>query len=397
MKLNKVTNATDEIKSVRVFEENGLLKIDYRVHVSAKLPKGKVGNRFRTSTAKEDNALNRKYIGIYKYELASVHYQSLFQNLENKDEPTLGDVAELALAEAEADRRKTDGSLDYLRILHRDVAPTFWDMKLVDIKPSTIKAWQVSIGSERSISQSRFNKIFYVLKRILDYSIENGYIETNSISYVKRGSKLFKKQQKKDDNYFSKEQMRLILDDTCEDGTAVDKAKHAFINTYMHVAFLTGARVGELASLTFEHIDFDANLITFATSIRKGVLDVTKTDEVRAVPMVKELADALKKFKGDSDRKYVFINPITGSYYRDTRSIVDTYYMPMLKRLKLPRIVMYQTRATFASISVENGIPISTVSKCLGHKSTEITSRYYLKFGKVNQSDIREQLESVSA
>lgn len=397
MKLNNTINLTDIIKSVRGYEDKGLLKMDYRVQPSAKLPKGKEGNRFRSSTGKAYSALAMKSFEKHKFEYALEHYESLFQDLENKDEPIFGDVAELALKEAESDRRKSDGTLDYLRILHRDVAPTFWDMKLVDIKPSTIKTWQVSIGTKKSISQSRFNKIFYVLKRVLDYSIENGYIETNPISYVKRSSKLFKKQQKKDDNYFSKEQMRLILEDTCEDGTTIDKAKYAFINTYMYVAFFTGARVGEIASLTFENIDFGNNLITFATSIRKSVLDVTKTDEVRQVPMVKELADVLKKFKGSSDRKYVFINPKTGSYYRDTRSIVDTYYMPMLKRLKLPRIVMYQTRATFASIAMEKGVPISTISKCLGHKSTEITSRFYLKFGKISNNDIRDQLESLSA
>jgi len=306
-------------------------------------------------------------------------------------------VAILALKEAEADRRKNDGSRDYERILYSDIAPTFWKMKLIDIKVKDIKAWQQSIGTSREISQSRFNKIFYVLKRILDYSIENAYIETNPIEYVKRSSKLFKKQKRKDDNYFSKEQMKLILEDTCEDGTAVDKGKHPFINTYMHVAFLTGARVGEIASLTWDNIDFENNLITYATSVRKGVLDVTKTDEVRTVPMVRELVEVLLKYKTQSKYEYVFINPKTQSYYRDTRSIVDTYYKPLLQRLELPNIVMYQTRATFASISIEKGIPLSTVSKCLGHKSTEITSRYYLKFGKVNQNDIREQLESLSA
>jgi len=113
--------------------------------------------------------------------------------------------------------------------------------------------------------------------------------------------------------------------------------------------------------------------------------------------MVKELAEVLLRYKDDSNYKYVFINPKTGSYYRDTRSIVDTYYKPLLKRLNLPWIVMYQTRATFASISMEKGVPLSTISKCLGHKSTEITSRYYLKFGKVNQDDVRNQLESLSA
>ncbi|MDQ7060398.1 MAG: tyrosine-type recombinase/integrase [Sulfurimonas sp.] len=92
-----------------------------------------------------------------------------------------------------------------------------------------------------------------------------------------------------------------------------------------------GARVGEIASLTWENINFENNLITFATSIRKGVLDVTKTDEVRSVPMVKELADVLLKYKTLSSYDYVFINPRTGSYYSDTRSIADTYYKLMLR------------------------------------------------------------------
>jgi len=388
---------SDIFKSIRIYEEKGVIKLDIRVISSAKLPIGKKGNRFRYSTGRKASAMNIKYVEKHKLEIALEYYNSLFTTLENKDEPLFSDVAILALKEAEADRRKDDGTRDYERILYSNIAPTFWKMQLRDIKVKDIKAWQQSIGTSRDISQSRFNKIFYVLKRILDYSIENAYIETNPIEYVKRSSKLFQKQKRKDDNYFSKEQMKLILEDTCEDGTAVDKAKHPFINTYMHVAFLTGARVGEIASLTWDNIDFNNNLITYATSVRKGVLDVTKTDEVRTVPMVKELVEVLLKYKAQSKFEYVFINPKTQSYYRDPRSIVDTYYKPLLKRLKLPNIVLYQTRATFASISIEKGIPLSTVSKCLGHKSTEITSRYYLKFGKVNQNDIRDQLESLSA
>ncbi|NOQ30938.1 MAG: tyrosine-type recombinase/integrase [Helicobacteraceae bacterium] len=395
--LNNISNTMDTIKSVRCYEENSIIKIDYRVTPNAKLPKGKTGNRFRSSTSKPYSTMAMKYFEKHKFEYALEHYESLFQNLENKDEPTFGDVAELALTEAESNRRKTNGTKDYQRILKNDIAPIFWDMKLTLIKVKDIKAWQREEGTKKQISQSRFNKKFYVLKRVLDYSLENGYIETNPIVYVRRSSKLFKKQQKLDDNYFSKEQMRLILDDTCENGTAIDKAKHDFINTYMHVAFLTGARVGEIASLTWDDISFEDNLITYATSIHKGVLDVTKTDEVRVVPMVNELAKVLKKFKGNTDKKYIFINSKTGSYYKDTRSITDTYYSPLIKRLKLPKIVLYNTRHTFASVAVEKGIPITTVSKCLGHKSIEVTSRFYLKIGKINQDDIRNQLEILSA
>ena len=262
------------ISSIRVYVEKAMIKIDYRVATGAKLPIGKKGNRFRFSTAKKANSLNMKYVEKNSLTLVAEHYNSQFQSLENKDEPTLGDIAELALSEAESNRRKDDGTQDYRRILYADIAPIFWNMILSAIKVKDIKAWQTSIGTSRQISQSRFNKIFYVLKRILDYAMENDYISSNPISYVNRSSKLFQKQKRNDDNYFSKEQMRLILDDTCESCSAVDKAKHPFINTYMHVAFLTGARVGEIASLTWDNIDFNNNMITFATSIRKGVLDV---------------------------------------------------------------------------------------------------------------------------
>lgn len=389
----------DIIKSVRIFEERGIAKIDYYIHSFVKLPKTRSNRRVRFSTSKEATSLAMKYLEKHKISLALEHYHAQFEKLENKDEDAVlfSDIAFLALQEAEADRRKSDGSKDYMSILKKDILPTFGAKKLVEIKPAMIKAWQQSMGKAQTISQSRFNKKYYVLKRVLDYAIENSYIDTNPISYVKRSSKLFKKALKKDDNYFSKEQMRIILDDKCQGCSEVELAKYPFIHTYMYIAFLTGARVGEIASLKWDNINFEKGVITFATSIRKGVLDVTKTDEVREVPMVNELREVLLNYKENSTTSYLFIRPRTHLYYKDTRSIVDTYYKPLLKRLNLPYIVMYQTRATFASISIEKGIALGTVSKCLGHKSTEITSRFYIKYGKVNPNDIRDQLEKLSA
>ena len=66
MKLNKITNLTDTIKSVRGYEDKGLLKMDYRVQSSAKLPKGKVGNRFRSSTGKAYSVMAMKHFEKHK-------------------------------------------------------------------------------------------------------------------------------------------------------------------------------------------------------------------------------------------------------------------------------------------------------------------------------------------
>ncbi|MEA2072924.1 MAG: site-specific integrase [Campylobacterota bacterium] len=387
------------IKSVKIIE-NRTIGLDYRVHKGVNLPKGKLDNRFRFSTGIAHSILAVKTLnkdGMKKaFEKAYEHYLSLMDTVESKEYILFEDIAYLALAEAEADRRNDDGTKDYLSILVNDVLPTFGKMSIKDIKVKIIKAWQLDMG-QKGISQSRFNKYFYVLKRVLDYAVENEYIDSSPVLLVKRTSKLFKKSKSNNLEYFSKEEMRLILDDNCEDCSNREKEKHSFINTYMHVAFLTGMRVGEISSLKISSICFESNLITVSTSVRKGVVGVTKTDSVRTIPMVDELATALKKYIGDSKREYLFRNPRTGKIYCDTRSIVDTYYKPMLKRLGLPYRILYSARHTFSSISMESGVALSTISRCLGHQSTEITSRYYIKHSRSNKDLMKAQLESLSA
>ena len=201
----------------------------------------------------------------------------------------------------------------------------------------------------------------------------------------------------KSTEYFSKEERNIILNDTCENGTVKDKLDHPFINTFMHVALLTGARTGEIMALKLEDIDFENNTITIQRSIRKGVESGTKTGKTRVVPMIKTLKEALLKWIGTSQRIYLFPKPYTDSPYSDSRTIVDKYYKPLLKRLKIKYRVLYNTRHSFASVAVENKIPISTVSKCLGHSVLSTTERFYLQFGNANQDDIRDQLENLTA
>ena len=46
----------------------------------------------------------------------------------------------------------------------------------------------------------------------------------------------------------------------------------------------------------------------------------------------------------------------------------------------------------FASVAVENKIPLATISRCLGHSTIFTTERFYLQFGNVDQDDVRFQL-----
>jgi integrase len=165
---------------------------------------------------------------------------------------------------------------------------------------------------------------------------------------------------------------------------------------FLYVAFLTGARTGEIMALKWEDIDFSAKTITIRRSIRRGTISVTKTDTVRVVPMVRRLTDVLLKWKDNTHGEYVFPIPNKGTPYRDSRGIVDSKFKPMLKRLEIPYKILYSTRATFASIAVEKGISVPIVSTCLGHSNIATTQRYYIRMGNLDTDNTRSELEKMA-
>lgn len=396
MKLNESLSMSDKIKSVRIYEENGLLKLDYRVHNHAKLPKGKKGNRFRMSTSKVVNSINRKYVEKHKYEIAVNYYGSLFDDLENKDVVLFKDIAHLALKEAEAGRRKMDSTKDYERILDKFILPTFGDMDIKSIKVKDIRAW-MSLMGKLKISQSRYNKYHYVLKRVMDYANENEYAFSNAMQYIKRSSPLFKNAKPKNENYYIKEEVYKILNDDCEGCTAHELSKHSFISSFSHVAFLTGARTGEIMALKWEDIDFKNGIITIQRSITRGVISSTKTGAVRSVPMVEKLHEKLLEYQEEAICDWVFPNPQTRSPYTYSRTIVDHKFKPMLERLNIPYKGLYQSRHSFASLSVQSGVDMHVVKECMGHSDISTTQRYYLRFGNLDKSDVKSQLEVLTA
>lgn len=113
--------------------------------------------------------------------------------------------------------------------------------------------------------------------------------------------------------------------------------------------------------------------------------------------MIKILKEALLTWIGTSNRVWLFPKTTIDFPYSDSRTIVDKYYKPLLKRLSLKYRVLYNSRHAFASISIENKIPLSIVSRCLGHSTISTTERFYLQFGNANQDDIRDQLENLTA
>lgn len=383
------------IKSVRVHVENELIKHDYRVKSTAKLPIGKTGNRFRFSHGVAFSAQAFKSISKRKFELAYEHYLSLFNNIENKEVLLFEDIAYEALAEAEAGRRKIDGTKNYLSILEKRVLPHFGKMPINNILPKDINSF-ILLMSKLGMSRSTWFKHYFVINKVFSYASVN-YGTNNPIAGIKRNSPLFKKPSSKADAYYTREEVSKILNDTCKGCSEKELKKHNFTSLFCHIGLLQGLRTGEIMALKYSDIDFENSTIHVQRSMTRSVIDVPKNGESRLLPLVDRLRIKLLESQKLSKCDWIFPNPQTLRPYTYSRTISDHHFKAMLLRLNIPYKTLYQLRASFSTLALLNGVSLPVVSKMLGHKSLEVTEKHYIKLNELKQSEMKKELELLTA
>lgn len=116
----------------------------------------------------------------------------------------------------------------------------------------------------------------------------------------------------------------------------------------LHLAFETGARVGELEKLTWDDVDLGGRTMTFPD---------TKNGTRRTVPISAENAALLAKFG--------LPGPLPRVLWRKAVVALGRH------------IRFHDIRHTMISRTLARGIPITTVARMVGHKTLAMTMRYH--------------------
>ena len=147
----------------------------------------------------------------------------------------------------------------------------------------------------------------------------------------------------------------------------------------------TGMRIGEICALQFCDIDFEENIIHVNKTIQriynpldelepsKIIITPGKTqNSIREIPITTELSKILMEIKKQDDF-YVLSNskkPIEPRTYRK-------FYNKFMQKAGVEPIKFHALRHTFASINIENGTDVKTISDILGHSDIAITLKTY--------------------
>ena len=158
------------------------------------------------------------------------------------------------------------------------------------------------------------------------------------------------------------------------------EARDSGVYELYYLDLATGLRRGELLGLKWTDVDLDRGVLKIQRAISrqngKVVEAPLKTNNAyRPLPLSADAISVLKMQKckvGNSE--WVFPSPTGGPISPDS---VLHMLQRVLKRAGLPRIRFHDLRHTFATMALQNGVDVKTVSSMLGHYSAGFTLDTY--------------------
>jgi integrase len=240
-------------------------------------------------------------------------------------------------------------------------------------------------GKSKSIILN-LNKL---LRTFFNYAILEGYITRNPTFKLTIPDNACDVDVVKDIDPFSDDEIGLIID------SAKDEVKFMYI-----LAFATGLRRGELLGLRVKDVDLENSEIHVVNALKdvkdietsdkytyKTVLEPPKTkSSIRSVPLPSSIISGFKSHINKQKEKCIslgmpynddcFLFSSESGNVLNSRNCIRAWERT-LKRAGVRYRKFHNTLHTYATKLFEQGVPIKTVQKLLGHSNMIITSEIY--------------------
>jgi integrase len=319
------------------------------------------------------------------------------------EEPTklsVGQYADKWLTEIES-HVKQRTLLTYRRWLLDYLVPRIGELPMIAVRAQRMKdvyAELLQRGRKRSrkgsfgLHPQSVLHIHRVAHGMFSDAVDAQLIDTNPCANISR--KRLPKVPVSPQRCLDEEEARRLLK------AAENTPLHAFVTLGLY----TGARAGELVSLSWPNCDLDNGRITIAFGqARDGSLSSPKTDRSRrtiqippaAVSILRVYKARQKLAMGESwsDRQFVFCDKI-GRPWRVAS--ISHAFRPIVTQAGLGSDVhMHTLRHTYASLSLKGGVPVTTVSSNLGHASARTTLNVYAHHIPTNEDPAAKVMQAV--
>ncbi len=266
-----------------------------------------------------------------------------------KGRMVFGDCVEIFKAQTTASTLLKPSAKIYRKEAVESIVKTWPGILTRDVRrfsPSECKTWAAELSS--LYSPSRYNGVVGVLRAIFKVAIDAGALYRNPAESIQRAKVRLKVLNLPDAAQFEK----FIAE--IERANGRDSRKCA--NLVRFLAF-GGFRKSEAANITWADCDFEKGEILVRGDVETG----TKNWSVRRVPMIPEMKALLQRLRAERPNE-----PATTAVMT-----VKECLQAMTRAAKvvgIKRITHHDLRHLFATLCIESGVDIPTVSRWLGHK-----------------------------
>lgn len=262
-------------------------------------------------------------------------------------------------------------------------------LQVTSLTPAIVKNWI----QKQSTSLKTIRNQLSFLRSAIDEAITDGAISINPVSLVS-ASRYQSKGGTTESSYIvdplsPKEVSALLL-----------VAKYEQWKNLFRFAINTGLRSSELCALKWSDIDFIERTAHVQSASVVGVIKETKTKAgTRKVELNDEAMKALNEQKQFTFMKdgVIFEDPKTNQAWASADAIRKKAWVPTLKKAGIRYRNPYQTRHTFATRNISQGVNLFWLAGQMGHKGPEMLFRHYGSYLKEYDGNTTKQGKAINS
>lgn len=287
--------------------------------------------------------------------------------------------------------------------LRKRVYTAIGHMRMDKITPRQIQAFVNSLSKEGANERTgkplapktiRHNLSF--VSDVFAYAVKMGVVSDNPCSKV-----TLPKNEQNEKKIYTPEQVQKFL-------TLLNDEPLKY-RTFFNLMIYSGFRRGEMLGLEWKDVDFENNIIsvrrTSNYTAKKGVYtDTTKTRKSqRTLKFPQEIMDMLKEYKSEQDvqalkcgDKWVETDRLYTKWNGEPMQNGTPYFWlgEFCEKHDLPFYGLHSFRHLFASLLVNQGVDIVTVSGALGHSTVSTTSNIYCHMLEESRAKVSDAVSS---
>ncbi len=255
---------------------------------------------------------------------------------------------------------------DYEYEIYKYIIPYVGKIKVRELTKTDFEDFYTKL-KEHGLSNKVIKGCHIMCRAMLQDAIKEGIIQKNPTENIKTATPKPKKI-----TVLSHEEMQRFL----------IQAKYEGYFELFLTALMTGMRRGELLALKWSDLNLKTGELQIQRQVKRynGELQISspKTDKSnRLIILPMALTKILEEYKKSVDSEWIFPSPVKENSPRDPDA-AHKKLQRILKRAGCHKIRFHDLRHTFATMALDGGMDIKTLSDMIGHATSSTTLNVYL-------------------